>query len=219
MAGNAGRRVADNLRAARVAELTAGQLADVARIYEQAFPPRLRVPFDGLVLHDPHDLLLTAVEGSVPVAFAASMLLDECGWVFLRYYGVAATRRRQGLGQRFWQLLRPALQQAGWPDRIVFEVEHPDHAQDEDERGIRLARIEFWRSCGAVLLQVDGYVMPDIAGLAEPESMLLMAAGPDPDSGLRAGELVQVIREIYAARYRLESGDPLVAAAVASVRP
>jgi hypothetical protein len=210
--------VADDLRAVRVAELDTVQLAAVNGIYQQAFPPQLRVPFADLAADDARALLVCALEDSDPVAFAASMLLEEGGWVFLRYYGVAAARRRQGLGLRFWQLLRPALLQAGWPGRIVFEVEHPDHAQDEDEHGIRLGRIEFWRSCACALLPVSGYAMPDVSGTAQPpEPMLLMAGGFDLSAGLQASELAQVIRQIYVARYGLRSDDPLVTTALASM--
>lgn len=208
----------NDLRVVRAAELGPVQLAGVSGIYQQAFPPELRVPFADLAADSAGKLLVAALEGPVPVAFAASMLLEECGWVFLRYYGVAATRRRQGLGLRFWQLLRPALLEAGWPGRVVFEVEHPDHAHDEDERGVRLDRIEFWRSCTCALLPVGGYAMPDVSGLARPpEPMLLMAAGLDRGAGFQASELTQLIREIYVARYGLESGDPLVTTALASI--
>ncbi|MEP7023402.1 MAG: hypothetical protein ABJB47_06225 [Actinomycetota bacterium] len=209
--------MADSLRVARVAELAAGQLAEVDVIYRQAFPPQLRVPFPGLAVDGPRELLQVGLEGAGPVAFAASMLLEEYGWVFLRYYGVAAARRRQGLGQRFWPLLRAALRRAGWPDRIVFEVEDPAHAQDERERRVCLGRIEFWRSCGCALLPIPGYVMPDFTGLAQPEPMLLMAAGLDASPGPQAGQLAQVVRAIYAGRYGLESSDPLVVSALATI--
>jgi hypothetical protein len=210
--------VAVDLRVVDAAELAAVQLDEVNGIYQQAFPPELRVPFSDLAADDPGKLLMAGLEGPVPVAFAASMLLEEGGWVFLRYYGVAPTRRRQGLGLRFWQLLRPALLAAGWPGRIVFEVEHPDHAQDEEERGVRLDRIEFWRRCGCALLPVSGYAMPDISGMAKPpEPMLLMAARLDRGAGFQASELSQVIREIYVARYGFESDDPLVTTALASI--
>lgn len=207
----------DSLLVAHAAELTSAQLDEVNVIYRQAFSPQLRVPFAGLAVDGPSDLLLAALEGSVPVAFAAVMLLEERGWVFLRYYGVAAARRRQGLGLRFWQLLRPALSEAGWPGRIAFEVEDPDHAQVERERQVRIARIEFWRSCGCALLPIRGYVMPDINGLGQSEHMLLMAAGPDPGPGLQAAELAHLIRAIYEGRYGLKSGDSLVTSALASI--
>ncbi len=208
----------DDLRVVRAPELAADQLEAVDGIYQQAFPPELRVRFADLAADGAGQLLMTALEGPVPVAFAASMLLESGGWVFLRYYGVAATRRRQGLGLRFWRLLQPELLEAGWPGRIVFEVEHPDHAQDEHERGVRLDRIEFWRSCACAVLPVGGYAMPDVSGNSKPpEPMLLMAAGLDRDAGIQASALAQVIREIYLTRYALESDDPLVTTALASI--
>lgn len=44
--------MADDLRAVRVAELDAVQLAAVSGIYQQAFPPQFRVPFAELAADD-----------------------------------------------------------------------------------------------------------------------------------------------------------------------
>lgn len=210
--------MAGDLRVARVAELSAGQVAGVSDIYRQAFPPQLRVPFAGLAAGGPGELFLAGLDGEVPVAFAAFMRLDKHGWVFLRYFGVAADRRRQGAGRRFWNLLRAALRTAGWPDRIVFEVEDPDHAQGADERRVCRGRIGFWRTCGCILLPIRGYVMPDISGLAGPEPMLLMATGEEAGGpALQAGELAQVVLAIYEGRYGLEPSHPLVVSALDEV--
>jgi hypothetical protein len=206
--------MAGSLRVARVAELSARQVAGVSDIYRQAFPPHLRVPFAGLAAEGPADLFLAGLEGQDPVAFAAFMRLDRHGWVFLRYFGVAANRRRQGAGRQFWNLLRVTLREAGWPDRIAFEVEDPDHARDADERQVCQGRIEFWRTCGCVVLPVRGYVMPDISGLADPEPMLLMTAGREAGPALQTAGLAHVVRAIYEGRYGLGPSHPLVVRAL-----
>jgi hypothetical protein len=201
------------------AELLSGPQRDQAReVYHRAFPPHLRVPFEELARPGPADLMLVGIGGGEAVACAALMRLRAVRWTFLRYYAVASARRRQGLGRAFWLALHPALAQARWPGRIVFEVEDPrDAAGDGAEHRIRTGRIAFWEACGARLLPVDGYVMPDIAGLAGPERMRLMAYNPDGTPDLAAGPLTELVTALYAERYGLDAADPLVTAALASV--
>jgi hypothetical protein len=212
-----GNRLGD-VRVVRSDELSVDQRQQVADIYAQAFPPELRVPFAELASPGPAGLMHVAIEGSEPVGFAASMLLGDTGWTFLRYYGISATRRRRGVGLRFWPLLLTALGYADWPARIVFEVEDPRQAvADPPERGVRDARIAFWERCGARLLPVDGYVMPDLAGLAAPEPMRLMAYDPATGGQLPPGQVTDLVAALYSCRYGLAGDDPMVLAALASI--
>jgi GNAT superfamily N-acetyltransferase len=201
----------------RVSELSAAHVAGVVRIYDQAFPPHLQVPFTELAAAGPADDLLVGMAGGSPVAFAAVKLLAEAGWVFLRYFGVARSQRRQGVGLRFWQQLLPAVRGLGWPDRITFECEHPDHAQDADERQVCTGRIEFWQRCGCFLLPVADYVMPDISGIAEPEPMLLMAWDPGAGGRLAPALTRDLVLALYQRRYQLATDDPLIRRALASI--
>lgn len=204
------------LRAVPAESLTAGQRDQAREVYHQAFPPHLRVPFTELARPGPADLMLAGLAGAEPVAVAAMMMLRRARWTFLRYYAVASARRREGLGRRFWQALHPALAQAGWPGRIVFEVEDPrDAAADETEHRVRTGRIAFWQDCGAWLLPVYSYVMPDFSGLAGPERMRLMAY--DRDGPVPADRLAGLVAALYQERYGLGAADPLVAAALASI--
>jgi hypothetical protein len=210
------------MRVARPAGLTRQQLSRVAEVYEQAFPAELRVPFADLAADTPVGLLLVAVDVDVaePLGFAAMMRLGLAGWTFLRYYGIAADRRRQGIGLAFWRLLQPALASAGWPVRMVFEVEHPGQpGTDPAEQHVRLRRIAFWRGCGARLLAVDGYVMPDITGLGAPEPMLLMTYDPARTADMPPDEVGALVTALYAERYGLDADHPLVTAALASHGP
>jgi hypothetical protein len=204
------------LRAVAAESLTAGQRDQAREVYHQAFPPHLRVPFEELARAGPDDLMLAGLDGAEPVALAAMMMLRRARWTFLRYYAVASARRRAGLGRGFWQALHPALAQAGWPARIVFEVEDPrDATEGETEHRVRTGRIDFWRDCGARLLPVGSYVMPDFSGLAGPERMRLMAY--NPDGPVPADRLAGLVTALYAERYGLGANDPLVAAALASI--
>ena len=206
----------DEFRITRCDELTPGQFDRVTEIYEQAFAPHHRVPFAQLAATGPADMLVVALEAGEPVGFAALRLLDAAGWTFLRYFGIAAERRGAGLGQRFWRRLLPSVQQAGWPARIAFEVEDPGHAAAADARAVAVARIAFWTRCGCQVLPVTGFVMPDITGHSSPEPMLLMAGDPAGDSWT-AAELGDLVRAIYAGRYKFGPEHPMVAAALASI--
>jgi Acetyltransferase (GNAT) family len=208
----------DDLRVVRCDELTPDQQDQVISIYAQAFAPELRVPFAELAAPGPAGLMHVAVDGSEPVGFAANMLLGQTGWTFLRYYGVSATRRRHGIGRRFWPLLLTALEAASFPVRIVFEVEDPrEAAADLAEKGVRDARIAFWERCGARLLPVDGYVMPDLVGLAAPEPMRLMTYDTAAGGQLLAGQIAGLVTALYSCRYGLDDHDPMVLAALRSI--
>jgi hypothetical protein len=208
----------NDLRVARSSQLTRDQQDQVAEIYAQAFPPELRVPFAELAAPGPSRVMHVAVAGSEPIGFAASMLLGQTGWTFLRYYCISAARRRHGAGLHFWRLLLTALDGAGWPARIVFEVEDPRHAAtDQAEKSVREARIAFWERCGARLLPVDGYVMPDLAGLSAPEPMRLMAHDPASRGQLPPGQISGLVAALYSCRYGLDGDDPMVLAALGSI--
>ena len=197
-------------------ELTASQIDRVIEIYEEAFEPHHRVPFAQLAATGPEDILVAALDDGEPVGFAALRLLGAAGWTFLRYYGVASGRRGTGLGQRFWHLLRPSVEAAGWPARIAFEVEDPGHATSDQARGVAVARIAFWSRCGCHVLPVTGFVMPDITGHSPPEPMRLMATGSVRGSWSPA-ELGDLVLAIYAGRYKFGPEDPMVVAALASI--
>jgi hypothetical protein len=203
-------------RVEHIGELTASQAARVEEIYQQAFAPHHRVPFAELATTGPDDMLVAAVDGGEPVGFAALRPLRAADWTFLRYYAIAADRRGSGLGQRFWRLLKPAVEAACWPARIVFEVEDPESVDGHGPREAAAARIAFWTRCGCQLLPVTGYVMPDYSGVGHPEPMLLMAIDPATMT-IPGGDIVKLVLAIYSGRYQLGPEHPMVQAALASI--
>jgi len=201
-----------------VGALSDEQLDQIRGIYEEAFPPALRVPFAELIATGDLDQVLVAVDGSGPAGFASLRMLPSASWTFLRYFAVAAARRRQGAGRQFWQLLQSSLSGAGWSDRIVFEVEDPGEAAgDEAERLVRERRLRFWALCGARLLPVPGYVLPDYTGSGFTEPILLMASDVGGRAPRSPAELRSLVLAIYTDRYGLAGSDPLVADALASI--
>lgn len=201
-----------------VSTLSQEQLDQVRTIYEEAFRPALRVPFTDLVHIGDLDQMFVAVAGTTPVGFASMRLLPSASWSFLRYFAVAAAHRSQGAGRQFWQLLQASVGAAGWPARIVFEVEDPgEAAEDEAERLVRQRRIRFWGQCGARLLTVPGYVLPDYTGCGMTEPILLMASDIGTSSPCSGDELRSVVLAIYTDRYGLTHSDRLVTRALASI--
>lgn len=201
-----------------VSELSRQQLGQVRAIYEEGFPPALRVPFAELVQIGDLDQTWAAVAGTAPVAFASLRLLPSASWSFLRYFTVGAARRGQGVGRQFWPLLQASVRAARWPARIVFEVEDPEEAaEDEAERLVRQRRIRFWAGCGARLLTVPGYVLPDYTACGTTEPILLMASDTGTSSPCSGDELRSVVLAIYTDRYGLAKSDRLVAEALASI--
>jgi GNAT superfamily N-acetyltransferase len=197
--------------------LTADQIARLQRIYEQAFPPHLRVPLAELAADSPRDRLLVALDGGDAVGFAALRLLSAPRWAFLRYFGVAADRRRTGLGLRFWQLLTQAVTDLGWPASIALEAEDPAHAaSDPAEQQVRLGRIGFWTRCGASPLPVTGYMMPALTDIGHSEPMVLMAFDPGAGSPSPA-DVANLVRAIFTEHYGLTGRHPIVLAALESI--
>jgi GNAT superfamily N-acetyltransferase len=208
----------DTLRVAPVSALGQEVPGQVRAIYEEAFPPALRVPFTELVHAGDLDQMLVALDGPAPVGLASLRLLPSASWSFLRYFAVAADRRSQGVGRQFWRLVQASIKATRWPARTVFEVEDPGEAGgDRAERLARQRRIRFWTSCGAELLPVPDYVLPDYTGCGKTEPVLLMASDPSAGSPCSGNELRSVVLAIYTDRYGLTSSDPLVTQAVASV--
>jgi hypothetical protein len=198
--------------------LTAAQLARTGNIYAEAFSADLRVPFRELTADGDVDRTLVALDGQAAVGFAALRLLRSVEWSFLRYFAIDASRRGQGVGRQFWDLLPGCLRAGAWPRRIVFEVEDPaEAAGSAAERVIRERRIRFWTGCGARLLPVPGYVLPDYTGSGMTEPMLLMAGGPDATPVVERDELRSLVLAIYTDRYGLPGTHPLASRALASI--
>lgn len=205
------------LVATSVTGLSENQLAQVQAIYAEAFAPELRVPFWELTALGNADQTFVAMEALEPVGIAALRLLGSVQWSFLRYFAIDEKRRSQGLGRQFWRLVGPLLRHAGWPERVVFEVEDCADAETEGERVIRRRRIDFWTACGARPLSAPGYVLPDYTASGHTEPMLLMAGGPAAFPPVHGDELRQLVLAIYTDRYGLSPSDPLVSGALASI--
>ena len=187
--------------------------ARVRDIYEEAFPARQRVPFDELVqaARSGDELALVGLERGRPMGFAFLSSLEAAGHLFLEYFAIASDLRGGGRGRALMQAVRDEPGGAEGARPIVLEVEDPqEHGIDAEEADMRVRRVRFWEHAGAVLLAVEGYVIPDIGGTGtEPMRLMWMAARPD-DGPPQGARLLELILSIYESGYGLEPDDGLV---------
>jgi hypothetical protein len=197
---------------ARLDDLPAETCEGVRSIYEEAFPPRQRVPFEELVddARSGDELALIGLEEGRPIGIAFLSRLDAVGHLFLEYYAVARDLRGGGRGQALWWAVHDELGREA-PRPVVLEVEDPAEPEIEpEEAAARKRRVRFWERVGAIDLQIDGYVIPDVAGDGtEPMRLMWMAARPG-DSPPHDGGLLDLVLALYESGYGLSSGDALV---------
>lgn len=205
--------------------LTAAQRDRFAEVYRESFAAPLRVPVSELLHGGPRDYCCAALaagprapDGEL-LGFAALRLIPG-DWAFLRYFAVPAAHRGRGIGRLFFAQLRQQLTGSGWPASLVWEVEHPDEAAvGVAERATRQRRVAFWRACGARVLDVPDYTLPDFTGAGCTEPMLLMAVVPAGAAVPDGDRLRELVVSIYTGRYSLAADDPLVVTALDSVGP
>ena len=110
------------------------------------FPPDERKPMDAIETAYARGeyQCFGAFEEDSLAAYAFFVRLrrkDETLYLF-DYLAVLPEKRDQGVGSRFLQaLMADALAAA---DCVLLEVEHPDYAEIEDERALRLRRLAFY---------------------------------------------------------------------------
>lgn len=191
-----------------LSDLTEHQRGQLRRIYESAFPPDERQPFEDLLerADDDNAVSLVHLVESEVVACALLTLLPERRCFFFEYLMVDESYRNAGLGGRLYRRLETELVARGGPPRMVLEVEHPDYAADAMAATLRRRRMEFYLRNGAVRLPVDDYAMPNLQGDGVVRMCLLWQGEGKPSSG---AELDSLIESIYRDGYGLPVDHPL----------
>ncbi|MCM0618999.1 hypothetical protein [Nocardioides bruguierae] len=188
----------------------------VRQIYEDAFPPELRAPFEDLLV----DRLLVAVpvpegadHGADPVGLALVRDLGSTDWTFLRYLAIGP--RGGGHGSRLVAALAALLAAEG-RRVLVWDVEDPDEpgigpeAVEEHRR-----RIVFYERAGGVLLPVREYAPPHGDELDGHAPSLRLMALPLTDAGLPA--VRDLLVGVMTLRYELGVDHPAVLAPLATL--
>jgi GNAT superfamily N-acetyltransferase len=190
----------------------------VRSIFEEAFPPWEREPFDDLVGRAAAGVAtpVILVDSGQPVALAVTSRLGSARWSYLEYFAVAADRRDHGLGGQLWRAMARDLAVRDQPGRVVLEVEDPAEVPEgSPEIRQRERRIRFYERQGARLLPVRDYHVPRLDDVAGSYSMLLLWAAVAGDAEPPGpAELASLLPAVYAAGYGLQADHPLVLAAL-----
>ncbi len=92
------------------AELGAGMLAQIERIYVTSFPPEEREPVSVLAddIREGRAALYAAVEGPTVLGFGLTLPLTIKGWSYLPYLAVGPSRRGSGVGGQLFRTILEA---------------------------------------------------------------------------------------------------------------
>jgi GNAT superfamily N-acetyltransferase len=198
---------------ARLDELTPATLEHVRAIYEEAFPARQRVPFEEVVedAGSGEELAFVGLEDGRPMGIAFLSRLESAGHLFLEYFAVASDLRGGGRGAALCQAIRAVLAEGEDGRPIVLEVEDPQEALiDAGEAAARERRVRFWQHAGAVMLPVEGYIVPNVGASGTEPLRLMWLAGASDDDEPRGARLSELILALYEAGYGLPADHELV---------
>jgi GNAT superfamily N-acetyltransferase len=185
-------------------------------MYEQAFEPEEKVPFERL-LEAAHQLAadirvhfwgLWEGEELLGTAWFCTVPAERLG--YLGYIAVAAAGRGRGSGETLMRAVLVGIEDmlktaTGQPPLATFwEVRSLEDAPDETERLLRLGRIRFYQRFGAEPLPVE-YVCPPVAPVQPEVRFTLMAVTYPPGQPLPS----QVLRSIaLTGLVKMEGADP-----------
>lgn len=197
----------------RLNDMSGDARAAVQAIYEEAFPARQRVPFRELVegARSGDELALVGLEDGRPMGLAFLSGLVSAEHLFLEYFAVASDLRGGGRGGSLWTAVRDELARREPGRPIVLEVEDPAEEQiDAAEAEHRVRRVRFWEKAGAIVLPVEGYLIPDVGGDGTEPMLLMWMPGRADDEHPRDERLLALILALYEAGYGLGPDDALV---------
>jgi ribosomal protein S18 acetylase RimI-like enzyme len=189
----------------------------VARaIYEQAFEPEEKAPFEGLLAAactSPGEnpvYFWGLLEGEELLATAWFCTLQAERLGYLGYIATAPASRGRGHGGLLLRQVLAAMRDqlladTGQPPLAIFwEVRSLDDAPEEEERLLRLRRIRFYQRFGAQTLDVD-YLCPPVAP-GQPEVKFTLMAVTDPPGQPLSQEILA--RIVLAGLVKMEGADP-----------
>ena len=141
-----------------IRELSAEQLTEIYNTHMRVdFPPAELKPLDRILMLQEMGLYkgfgwVKEEEGKSAEILAYALLVQpeyhevfgQDSYVLMDYYAVCAGNRGQGVGSAFLSTLLPSIECRS----VLFEVEDPAAAEDEEEREIRERRMRFYHRLG-----------------------------------------------------------------------
>jgi GNAT superfamily N-acetyltransferase len=175
----------------------------VSATYLASFPPKERVPFDGLVDDVVAGTRTLWVDRSATAMAITTTLRSPDRDVMLEYLAVDPVRRNAGAGGR---LLDHLLARIDGP--IVLEVEDPAHSDDVHST----RRLRFYERHGCAPVEcAQGYVMPvveDGTVVATVPMRLYEVVGRPRIAPLRGTTVRALICSIWVDSYECSLDDP-----------
>ena len=170
-------------------------LTEIRKIYKarvtRDFPPDERKPLAAIEAACARGeyQCFGAYEGEVLAAYAFFVRLRKEGETLylFDYLAVLPERRDQGVGSRFLQSLMAGPLRGA--DCVLLEVDHPDYADSDDERALRLRRRAFYERNGLTDTGVSARVYH-----VEYQILALPVGKPR-----NSAEIAEIYRALYRA--------------------
>jgi GNAT superfamily N-acetyltransferase len=187
--------------------------SDSWKLYDSSIPSNEREPRSVILasLRKGVAFAIRARAGARTIGLAITHMLREPPTLFLIYLAVAPELRSRHIGanlfEKVWtlgseQYLKWGLRAAG----VVWEVDIPERASNNEELQQRRRRIAFFARLGAHLLRWP-YVQPPVDGVASVPMHLMFRPAPGgslpDDSAISA-----LVRAIYFEKYGEANGIP-----------
>ncbi|MDD1777980.1 MAG: GNAT family N-acetyltransferase [Candidatus Helarchaeota archaeon] len=187
-------------------------LTKIRELYESSFRIDERVPWEFFeydlkkkrrkaegLLH-----LFGIRTGTETIGFGISIFYWE--FTYPAYIAIEKKYRNKGIGsQLVMEIKEVAFRDAKKykvAPLILFEVEKPELARNQEEKSAIFNRIKFYQKFNAIFLDVD-YIEPPLLGKELPMYLVILTA-PEINS-VKSEALVRYIKTIYRQEYYLPS--------------
>jgi hypothetical protein len=184
------------------------------KLYESSFPASEREPRDVILksVRAGTALAIRARTSCHTIGMATAHLIQNPPIPFLVYLAVSQELRSRKIGaalfENAWVSCLNRYETDGLkPVGIVWEVEIPERAPNDNEVHNRQRRIAFFTRLGAQVLALN-YVQPPVDGITTVP-MHLMFRPSSEESYLDRSLLSALVRGIYFEKYHNANGIPL----------
>jgi GNAT superfamily N-acetyltransferase len=182
-------------------------------LYDTSFDESEREPRDVIVRSlaaGPGFALRARVSGRT-IGLATAHVLDAPATTFLVYLAVDPQWRSKSVGSALFDATDSTgaarlADRGRRPAGMVWEVEDPDDARQQEARDVRLGRLRFFERLGGRLLAVP-YVQPPVDGHTLVPMRLMFRPAPGQDLPDRAASAT-VVRAIFFEKYHSMNGIP-----------
>lgn len=142
-------------------------------LYESSFIPDERIDSDFVRVRLEEGSRFEIVEVLLDEAFIGFAMLDAIevrpGWLLgeILYFAINPDLRGRGYGEKVYGLILQRFEKASAKQELnfaglLYEVERPELALDEDDKKLRQRRLDFYRRLGGRPLEGIDYVQPSL---------------------------------------------------------